>query len=105
MKNFVQNGEILEVVAPYEVQSGGGVKVGSIFGFAVTYAAAGETVDIKRHGVFDHAKLPAQAWTQGAPIYWDDATKQLTTTSTSNLLVGAAAAAAANPSAVGRVVI
>ena len=105
MKNFVQNGEILEVIAPFEVQSGAGVKVGSIFGFAVTYAAAGETVNIKRRGVFDHAKLAAQAWTQGAPIYWDDATKQLTTTSTNNLLVGAAAAAAANPSAVGRVVI
>lgn len=105
MKNFVQNGEIIEVTAHYEVQSGGGVKVGSLFGFATTYAAAGDTVNIKRHGVFEHAKLAAQAWAQGAPIYWDDTAKLLTTAASGNTLVGAAALAAVNPSAVGRVVI
>jgi predicted RecA/RadA family phage recombinase len=49
------------------------------------------------------AKVSAQAWTVGAPIYWDDTAKLFTTTSTSNTLAGVAVAAAANPSATGRV--
>lgn len=105
MKNFIQTGEILEVTAPYDVTSGGGVLVGSIFGFAVTSAVSGQPVNIKRKGVFEHAKTSAQAFTQGAALYWDNTNKVLTTTASGNTLVGAAALPAANPSAVGRIVI
>lgn len=105
MKNFIQSGEILEVIAPYDVTSGGGVLVGSIFGFAVTSAVSGQPVNIKRKGVFEHAKTSAQAVTQGAALYWDNTNKVLTTTASGNTLVGAAALPAANPSAVGRIVI
>jgi Uncharacterized conserved protein len=105
MKNFIQSGEILEVTAPYDVSSGDGVLVGSIFGFAVTSAVSGQPVNVKRKGVFEHAKTSAQAWTQGAAIYWDNTNKVLTTTASGNTLVGAAALPAANPSAVGRIVI
>lgn len=105
MKNFIQTGDIIEVVAPYDVTSGGGCLVGSIFGIAATDALSGASVNIKRSGVFDHAKTSAQAWTQGAALYWDNTNKVFTTTSSGNTLVGAAAAVAANPSATGRVVI
>lgn len=105
MKNFIQSGNFLEVTAPYAVASGAGVLVGSIFGFAVTSAASGETVNINRKGVFEHAKTSAQAWTQGAALYWDNTNKVLTTTASGNTLVGAAALPAANPSAIGRIVI
>lgn len=105
MKNFIQTGEIIEVTAPYDVASGGGVLVGSIFGFAVTSAVSGAKVNIKRKGVFEHAKTSAQAWTQGASLYWDNTAKVLTTTASGNTLVGAAALPAANPTAIGRVVI
>ncbi|MBV2183849.1 MAG: DUF2190 family protein [Rhizobium sp.] len=105
MKNFISTGDILEVVAPYDVTSGDGVLVGSIFGIASGDAVTGQPVNIKRSGVFDHAKLSAQAWTQGAAIYWDNTARLLTTVTTSNTLVGSAAVAAANPSATGRVVI
>jgi len=105
MKNFIQTGDIIEVTAPYDVASGGGCLVGTVFGFAVTDAVSGAPVNVKRSGVFDHAKTSAQAWTQGAAVYWDNSAKVLTTVSTSNTLVGAAAAVAANPSGSGRVVI
>jgi len=105
MKNFISTGDIITVTAPYDVASGAGVLVGAIFGFAVTSAKSGEQVNIKRSGVFDHAKTSAQAWTEGVALYWDNTNKVLTTTASGNTLVGAAAAVAANPSATGRVVI
>lgn len=105
MKNFIQTGEILEVVAPYNVTSGSGVLVGKLFGIACTDALSGAPVNIKRTGVFTHAKTSAQAWTQGADLYWDDTAKVFTTTATSNTLVAKAALAAANPSGVGTVVL
>jgi predicted RecA/RadA family phage recombinase len=105
MKNFISTGDIIEVVAPYDVASGCGCLVGSIFGIVVTDALSGAPVNIKRSGVFDHAKTSAQAWTQGVALYWDNSAKVFTTASSGNTLVGAAAAVAANPSATGRVVI
>jgi predicted RecA/RadA family phage recombinase len=62
-------------------------------------------VQIARRGVFTHAKTSAQAWTQGAKIYWDDSNKVFTTTASGNTLVGAAVLAAANPSATGTVLL
>lgn len=103
MKNAVQNGEILTLTAPYARTSGQGMLVGSIFGVCTTDVASGASVEAEVGGVFDLAKLSAQAWTVGQLIYWDDTNKQTTTVSTSNKLIGVATAAAANPSATGRV--
>jgi len=63
----------------------------------------GATVEAETAGVFEQAKVSAQAWTVGALIYWDDAAKLTTTVPTSNKLIGTATAVAVNPSAVGRV--
>lgn len=105
MKNYIQPGETIEVTAPAALSSGDGVLVGSIFGIAQTDAANGAAVQIARRGVFTHAKTSAQAWTQGAKIYWDDTGKVFTTTATANTLVGVAVLAAANPSATGTVLL
>lgn len=105
MKNFIQPGDTLTVAAPYDVASGGGVLVGKLFGIAAFSAKSGEPVEIKRKGVFSHAKTSAQAWTVGADIYWDDTAKVFTTTTTSNTLVAKAAEVAANPSDAGIVVL
>ena len=105
MKNFVQEGDILTVVAPAAVLSGAGVLVGTIFGIAQTDAASGAEVAIKRKGVFTHAKTSAEAWTAGAKIYWDNTNKVFTSTAGTNQLVGAAVAAATNPSATGTVLL
>lgn len=103
MKNYVQDGHVLSVAAPYDVASGGGVLVGSLFGVALSAAATGATVVVQTCGVFTLAKTSAQAWTVGAKVYWDNTAKEVTTTATNNTLIGCAVEAAANPSATGTV--
>lgn len=105
MKNFIQTGSTLTLTAVYAVASGGGHLAGAIFGVAVTAVASGAQGEFKRDGVFELPKVSAQAWTQGAKVYWDDTNKQVTTTASANTLIGAAAAAAANPSATGLVLL
>ena len=103
MKNLVQSGVILTLTAPEALTSGRGVLVGSIFAVAGSDAANGATFEGQVTGVFDLPKVSAQAWTQGALIYWDNAAKNCTTTASGNTKIGVATAAAANPSATGRV--
>lgn len=104
MKNFIQSGEVVEVIAPYDVASGDGVLVGGLFGYATHAALTGKPVNIKTRGVFEGKKTSAQAWaTVGLAIYWDNAARELTTTVSTNTLVAKNLAAAVNPSATGTV--
>ncbi len=105
MKNYIQPGEKITVAAPAAVASGAGVLVGAMFGVAATAAASGADVTIVRKGVFNMNKLTAQAWTEGAKVYWNDTAKECTTVATSNTLIGYAAGAVADPSATGPVVL
>lgn len=103
MRNYVQPGNTVTVTAPYAVLSGAGVLVGSLFGVASTSAAETAQTEIVTEGVFDLAKVQAQAWTVGQPVYWDATAKLCTTTATDNTRIGVALAVAANPSGIGRV--
>jgi predicted RecA/RadA family phage recombinase len=93
MKNFVQSGEFLTVAAPYQVSSGGGLLVGSLFGVATYDAANGANVEIATEGVFDITALTADTGTVGAKMYWDNTNKRLTVTASGNTLVGVLTAA------------
>ena len=84
MRNFVQPGDTLTLIAPYAVASGAGLLVGSLFGVAKHDAAIGAPVETKRTGVIDLAKATGEAWTQGAKLYWDNTNKRLTTTAGGN---------------------
>lgn len=100
--NYIQPGENVTVTAPYDVSSGGGALVGSLFGIAVNDASNGDTdFVLATTGVYEMAKTSAQAWTQGLKIYWDNTNKVATSTATSNTLIGVAMEAAANPSSTG----
>lgn len=105
MKNYVQDGENLDLVAPYDVAAGAGFLVGAIFAVAVDAALSGAVVVGCTEGVFTLAKTSAQAWTQGQKIYWDDTNKRCDSDGTVGILIGAATAAAANPSATGNVLL
>jgi predicted RecA/RadA family phage recombinase len=94
MKNFIQQGDNLTLTSPYDVASGGGFLVGSIFSVASAAAKSGEAVVGVTKGVFALAKATGEAWTVGAKLYWDNTNKRLTTTASSNTLVGVATAAA-----------
>ncbi len=104
MRNFVQPGKVLTLTAPAGgVESGSGYQIGQIFTVAADDAAAGAPFEAQTEGVFELPKLSAQAWGEGALVYWDAANDRCTTVATGNLLIGCAAAAAANPSATGLV--
>jgi predicted RecA/RadA family phage recombinase len=103
MNNYTQPGDVLTLTAPYDVASGGGALVGSIFCVATSAVASGARGEFKTTGVFGLNKTAAQAWTEGQKLYWDNTAKEVTSVSTSNTLIGCATAPAANPSASGSV--
>jgi predicted RecA/RadA family phage recombinase len=105
MKNFVQHGAVITVIAPYAVASGQAVQVGALFGIAAYDAVQGAPVEIKREGVFDVSAVTADAAAQGAKIYWDNTARKLTTTVGSNTLVGALAAAKTGADITARVLL
>lgn len=105
MKNFVQPGDTVNVTAPATVASGAGVLVGAVFGIAAFDAASGASVEIATEGVFDIAKVSAQAWAAGDKIYWDNSAKLATTVAGGNTPIGVALATAANPTSTGRLLL
>ena len=99
MLNYVQRGENITVpAAPYNVASGGGILVGSMFGVATDAATNGSQVVIATSGVFTLPKVSALAIAVGDPLFWDDTNKLVTETAQGNVRIGVAVAAAVNPS-------
>lgn len=98
MKNFIQKGNTLDLIAPATVTSGSPVVVGSIFGIAATDAASGDTVTVDIEGCFEIAKVVTDAIVPGDKLYWDSGAAKVTKVagSGSKLLVGVAIAAAGN---------
>lgn len=101
MKNYIQEGDSLVLTAPYARAAGEGALIGTLFGVALTSVASGVRSTFTTRGVFELNKKSAEAWTEGAKIYWDNTARECTTVSTSNTLIGCAVEAAANPSATG----
>ncbi len=93
MKNFIQPGDTLSLLAPYDVASGAGFLVGFIFAVASSAALSGAAVEGVREGVFELTALSTDTAAIGAKLYWDNTNKRLTTTSASNTLVGVATVA------------
>lgn len=82
MKNFVQNGKQLDVIASAAYASGELVIEGNLVGVAVADIASGEVGAISTEGVFALAKETAAALIQGDVAYYDGATKKLDATNT-----------------------
>ena len=90
MKNYVQTGNNLTLTAPYDVDSGDGALIGSIFGVAAGDALEDGEVDIVTVGVFDLPKTSALAIAVGDQLWWHDDTKLVNKTSASGTLIGVA---------------
>lgn len=104
MRNYVFEGESLEVAAPYALTSGQAAQVGAaLFGVAASDAANGALVVLNTTGVFDINALATDTAAVGAVLYWDNSNRRLTTTATSNLYVGYAVAAKANGDTTARI--
>jgi predicted RecA/RadA family phage recombinase len=105
MKNYVQDGDVIALIAPYAVNSGGGALVGTIFGVAISDVANGASGQFQRDGVVDITALTTDVIAQGAKVYWDNTNKRITGTVGSNTLVGAALVAKANGETTCRVML
>ena len=103
MRNYVSEGEAIQVAAPYAVTSGQGVLVGALFGVAATDAANGADVVIATSGIFDITALSTDTATVGTKMYWDNGNRRLTTTASTFVCVGVTTAAKANGDTTARV--
>ena len=94
MKNFIQPGDNIEVVAPYTVTSGQGMLDGIEFSVASTDIASGATGIGVTRGVFS---LPTAAVTvvRKTVAYWDNTARVVTNVSSGNTKIGIFMAAAA----------
>lgn len=108
MQNFVQPGHQITVAAPTGgVNSGDPVKIGLLFGVAAKDASEGDPVVIGCDGVYNIAKVSAETFAVGDPVFFDETSGVCTSDDDSgaNGLVGICVQAAANPSATVRVKI
>jgi predicted RecA/RadA family phage recombinase len=87
MNNYIQDGERIDITAPYAVSTGGGCLVGTcLFGIAVDTYSSGSAGVIATEGVFDIAKATGVSFAAGARVYWDDTNKVCTTSGTGTSL-------------------
>lgn len=101
MKNFVQDGDVLDLILTADVASGGVTVQGSIVGIAQKAGKIGEKVPHKTTGVFDLPYGVATAVAAGDKVYWDGS--KVTKTVGSNTLIGHATEARASGAAFARV--
>ncbi len=94
MKNFIQPGENIDVIAPYAVTSGEGMLVGVEFSVASTDIANGAAGTGVTKGVFT---LPTAAVpvTRKTVAYWDNAARVATNVANGNTKIGIFQASAA----------
>lgn len=105
MKNAIQAGVTLSLLAAAAILSGEAVLVGKIFGVAVANVAAGQQGEFETEGVFELPALGTDVAAQGAILYWDAVNKRLTTTAAGNTRVGVAVVAKAAGPAVATIKI
>ena len=91
MKGMQNKGDIVTVVAPYDLASGAFGMVGDIGGFAQTAALSGANVPLVTRGVFNNAvKATGETWAVGDKLYWHNTNKNFTKTSSGAVLAAAA---------------
>ena len=109
MKNFVANGNSIQIVAPVGgVVGGQPYKQGSLMGIVVADAAEGEYFTLNLTGAYTGVlKTAGTAWAIGDQLYWDVATSSFTKTSNSgaNIPAGFAYTAALSAATTGDVIL
>jgi predicted RecA/RadA family phage recombinase len=105
MKNYIQPGNTLTLVAPSGgVVAGGFYLFSELFVCAATTAAEGAEFEGDVVGVFHGTKTASQVWVRGEQIFWNDSTKVFSNVSATGIFpVGVAAAPAASADATGAV--
>lgn len=96
MKNFVQPGKSMTVVAAAAVESGVPYKVGDLVGVAAGKAAIGEEYELQLEGVYNLPKAGATVIAQGAKVGWDATNKLVVAAGAGDFDLGHAFVAAGN---------
>ncbi len=103
-KNYIQDGDTLNLPPTADVASGTGHLFGAaLFGVALTNAKSGVPSSFAVKGVWEIAKTSALAIAVGDRLFWDATNKVVNKTSAGQQQVGVAVAAAANPSSTVRI--
>jgi predicted RecA/RadA family phage recombinase len=89
MKNYIQSGDILTLVAPYDRLSGQGALIGGLFGVAAYDVLSGASGEFMTEGVFDLAK-DTSTFASGDTVYWDNTAKKATSVTAGNTIIGGA---------------
>ena len=96
MKNGVQDGLAISVIATEDMLSGKVYLVGSLRGVASFDALTGEECSLVTDGVFSVTKTAANVVAQGAKLYLNTTSGEVTTTASGNYACGVATVAAGN---------
>jgi predicted RecA/RadA family phage recombinase len=105
MKNYLFEGDVVTLTAPYDRLAGQGVLVGSLFGVAIADALSGADIVVQTEGAFTLEKTTGESWTAGLLLYWNNSTKKATTTSSGNTPIGYAWKTAASGDTTGPVIL
>lgn len=103
MRNFIQQGDIITVIAPVALSSGQGVLIGNLFGVATTDAVAGGSLELATQGVFTLPKAANIALDACARVSWDAANNQIVAPASGMVPIGTVILAAANGTTSARV--
>jgi predicted RecA/RadA family phage recombinase len=71
MKNHVQTGRMMTIIAAATLTSGQVVAVGQLIGIASKDAAIGEEVELAMDGVYEVPKVSGAVIAQGESLTWD----------------------------------
>ncbi len=104
MKNFIQEGENINIVATGAVVSGVPELFGKKVVIPVTDAASGETYAAMTKGVFELDKVTGVI-TAGDQLFWDVSELEVTATAQGNTFIGYAAETVASGAATIKVIL
>lgn len=103
---FIQNGDAIDISAGSAAISAGAVIIsGEIVGVAKLDIPANTVGAVALVGVFDVAKASADAFTVGAPVYFNATSRYAVSASSGNTKIGKAVAAAVSGGATVKVKI
>ncbi|MFA6280771.1 MAG: capsid cement protein [Bdellovibrionales bacterium] len=103
MRNFIQKGDVITVIAPTALLSGQGVLIGNLFGVATKATSVGGILELATQGVFTLPKAANIALDACARVSWDAANNQIVAPASGMAPVGVVTLAAANGTTSARV--
>ncbi len=98
MRNFVQEGKMIDVTLGADIASGDPLLIGDILAIAPKAGVSGDTgFPMAVEGVYEVAKLSTDTFVPGQILYWDAGNSRLTETASTHKPVGVCWGTYGNP--------